>query len=223
MPPSDSVITSNSLNIPISSRSIYSNKGSRMNTGRSNLSVRSNFSDSHSKVKRKVYRKKIPPLSNRSNLSCNENSLLLTQIDGISSRSNKNSSRNGVWLDRPSSRISYIGCNAKYRPLTAELMGRDGRTQTPPGGKFIKIPMLHSTIKLRRARAARPHHTFDLDGDGICGQEDIMNAKRFDTNCNGMMENDEGSDSFMRQGSSSKLGVNAFVLLLIASYSTLRS
>eukprot|EP01050_Picozoa_sp_SAG11_P042611 SAG11_NODE_19715_length_460_cov_1.146814_2_plen_78_part_01 len=62
-------------------------------------------------------------------------------------------------------------------------VGHDGRDG------YVKNPTFDTATKLKEYRRLSnlPHHTFDVDGDGVVSQEDFLLANKFDDNGDGVL------------------------------------
>ena len=58
---------------------------------------------------------------------------------------------------------------------------------------WVPEPRYHTKSQMQETRAAAmmPHHTFDVDGDGVVSQEDFRMSSQFDINKDGIIQLDE--------------------------------
>ena len=88
---------------------------------------------------------------------------------------------------------SYVGCAVVLCPSTSRLMAYDGRPRTSREHERV-IPVLYSTLKLRRRRSDLCDATYDIDADGVVSPEDKGRALKYDVNNDGTLSNEEVLD-----------------------------
>jgi hypothetical protein len=89
---------------------------------------------------------------------------------------------------------------AKKEPAKNDGMERQRRLRGiiyPKSGEgkdgYVKDPQFDTRSRLNEYRRLSnlPHHTFDVDGDGVISQEDFLLANKFDDNGDGVLQDDE--------------------------------
>eukprot|EP01052_Picozoa_sp_SAG31_P054035 SAG31_NODE_14160_length_824_cov_1.059310_1_plen_111_part_10 len=94
--------------------------------------------------------------------------------------------------------------HAGRTPWEPKLLDEDGEISEPPAGTKQMATMklkeghkpkpryrTHGQLAKQRAKDMCPHHSFDVDGDGVVSAQDFFLASKFDVNGDKVLDADE--------------------------------